>query len=487
MSEQSYRSAGTLLAQLASGETTSVALVNHYFSRMAQFNKPLNAVVQQHYALALEAAARADRERLEGRARGVLHGLPCTVKESFDVQGWLTTSGAHYLKDNRATQDAPAIARLRAAGAILMGKTNVPMMTADWQTYNDLYGTTHNLWDRQRSPGGSSGGAAVAVAADFTPVEFGSDLFGSLRIPAHYTGVYAHRCSLGLMSVRGHVPGGGPQATDEPDLSTAGPMARSAADLRLMMRALSTFWVEPPRIPDFSRYQAKANYRVCTWFSAPHHEIDQQIAQRFQSFIDKLRAQPGVEVDDAMPADIDPDALFDIAVKLSGRLVSTALNGRQRLTAGLAALGFRLVGKLADVPEGITSYYQGMLKDSGEQRNTDKLRHEYSRVIETLFARYDVLLTPVSPVLAFAHMQQPVRKRKLIVNGEPQDYNEHLFWNMLATVFGLPATVYPLAKTMDELPCGIQIISGHFHDDVTINFAEFCESISGGFTVPEGY
>lgn len=103
MSEQSYRSAGTLLAQLASGETTSVALVNHYFSRMAQFNKPLNAVVQQHYALALEAAARADRERLEGRARGVLHGLPCTVKESFDVQGWLTTSGAHYLKDNRAT------------------------------------------------------------------------------------------------------------------------------------------------------------------------------------------------------------------------------------------------------------------------------------------------------------------------------------------------------------------------------------------------
>ncbi len=240
MSEQSYRSAGTLLAQLASGETTSVALVNHYFSRMAQFNKPLNAVVQQHYALALEAAARADRERLEGRARGVLHGLPCTVKESFDVQGWLTTSGAHYLKDNRATQDAPSIARLRAAGAILMGKTNVPMMTADWQTYNDLYGTTHNLWDRQRSPGGSSGGAAVAVAADFTPVEFGSDLFGSLRIPAHYTGVYAHRCSLGLMSVRGHVPGGGPQATDEPDLSTAGPMARSAADLRLMMRALST-------------------------------------------------------------------------------------------------------------------------------------------------------------------------------------------------------------------------------------------------------
>ena len=124
--------------------------------------------------------------------------------------------------------------------------------------------------------------AAVAVAADFTPVEFGSDLFGSLRIPAHYTGVYAHRCSLGLMSVRGHVPGGGPQATDEPDLSTAGPMARSAADLRLMMRAFRTFWVEPPRIPAFSRSQAKANYHGCTMFSATHHDITPQTAKRFQ-------------------------------------------------------------------------------------------------------------------------------------------------------------------------------------------------------------
>jgi len=153
------------------------------------------------------------------------------------------------LKNNRAAQDAPSIARLRAAGMIFMGKTNVPKMTADWQTYNDLYGTTNSPWDLSRSPGGSSGGAAVALAVDFTPVEFGSDLFGSMRVPAHYTGVYAHRCSLGLVSVRGHIPGGGPEDTTEPDLSTAGPMARCAADLRLMMQAVVRFGLLPRASP----------------------------------------------------------------------------------------------------------------------------------------------------------------------------------------------------------------------------------------------
>ena len=198
-----YRTATQLLAQLAKGETTSVELVEYYFDRIAQFNGPLNAVVQQYKSSALKDAMQADKERQAGKAKGILHGLPCTIKDSFDVQGWLTTSGANHLKNNRAAQDAPSIARLRAAGMIFMGKTNVPKMTADWQTYNDLYGTTNSPWDLSRSPGGSSGGAAVALAVDFTPVEFGSDLFGSMRVPAHYTGVYAHRCSLGLVSVRG--------------------------------------------------------------------------------------------------------------------------------------------------------------------------------------------------------------------------------------------------------------------------------------------
>lgn len=482
-----YRTATQLLAQLAKGETTSVELVEYYFDRIAQFNGPLNAVVQQYKSSALKDAMQADKERQAGKVKGILHGLPCTIKDSFDVQGWLTTSGANHLKNNRAAQDAPSIARLRAAGMIFMGKTNVPKMTADWQTYNDLYGTTNSPWDLSRSPGGSSGGAAVALAVDFTPVEFGSDLFGSMRVPAHYTGVYAHRCSLGLVSVRGHIPGGGPEDTTEPDLSTAGPMARCAADLRLMMQAVSSFWITPPRIPDFSRYQDRKQYRVCTWFNVPNHPIDSQVEKRLQDLVEKLKAQPGVVVEEAMPNGIDPEQLFDVAVKLSGRLVGTALNARQRLTAGLASLGFRLLSHVQDVPEGMASYYKGMTNDSEEQATTDRLRGEYSALIKELFSHYDVLLMPVSPVMAFHHMQQPVNKRKLKINGTAYSYNEHLFWNMLPTVFGLPATIYPLAKPEGEFPCAIQIISGHFKDDIAIDFAEFCEGITGGFTQPEGY
>lgn len=488
MSDQSkYRTATELLAQLAKGETTSEELVEYYFDRMAQFNGTLNAVVQEHKVAALNDAKQADKDRQAGKVLGPLHGLPCTIKDSFDVKGWLTTSGANHLKNNRAVQDAPAIARLRAAGMIFMGKTNVPTMTADWQTYNDLYGTTNSPWDLSRSPGGSSGGAAVALAVDFTPVEFGSDLFGSMRVPAHYTGVYAHRCSLGLMSVRGHMPGGGPQDTTEPDLSTAGPMARCAADLRLMMQTLSSFWVKPPRIPDFSCYRARKQYRICTWFSVVNHPLDSQVADRFRYFIEILKVQPGIEIDEAMPAGIDPEQLFDMSVKLSGRLVGTALNARQRLTAGLASLGYRLLSHVQDVPEGMANYYRGMTNNSDEQAATDRLREQYSNLLKELFSNYDILLMPVSPVVAFHHMQQPVSKRKLKINGIPYGYNEHLFWNMLPTAFGLPATIYPLAKQKNELPCGIQIVSGHFNDDITIDFAEFCESISGGFTKPDGY
>lgn len=488
MSEYSnYRSATELLALLAEGKTTSVELVQYYFDRMARFNGVLNAVVQQYKASALKEAEQADNARKLGEKVGILHGLPCTIKDSFDVQGWLTTSGARHLKNNRAVQDAPSVARLREAGAIFMGKTNVPTMTADWQTYNPVYGTTNNPWDLNRTPGGSSGGAAVALAVDFTPVEFGSDLFGSLRVPAHYTGVYSHRCSLGLMSVRGHVPGGDPQDTCEPDLSTAGPMARCAADLRLMMLALSSFWITPPRIPDFTRYHAKTRYRICTWFSAADHPIDSQVAKRFQSFVNALKMQSGIEVDEYMPAAIDPQKLFDMSVKLSGRLVGTALNARQRLTAGLASLGFKLLSYIKDVPDGMSSYYAGMTNNINEQLETDRLRMEYSNLISELFSHYDILLTPVSPVLAFHHMQQITNNRKLMINGVDYDYNEHLFWNMLPTVFGLPATIYPLAKQASELPCGIQMISGHFNDDILIDFVEFCEGISGGFSKPEGY
>ncbi|WP_281257727.1 amidase family protein [Paenibacillus donghaensis] len=485
-----YLAASEVIRLLEQGEVNSRQLLDYYYGRIDLVNEQLNAVVQQQRETAYAQADQADRDRAEGIKYGPLHGLPLTVKESFNVSGMLTTSGAPHLKHNRATEHAASVQRLVQAGAIILGKTNVPTMTSDWQTYNDLYGTTNNPWDISLTPGGSSGGSAAAVAADCTPVEFGSDLIGCLRIPAHYTGVYAHRCSLGMLSLKGHVPGNPPGDPSEPDLSAAGPMARSAGDLRLMMDVLYDPWVEVPVAPDFRKNTLKEQpkIKVLTWFEAPGHELDDRIKRRYADFTEALSGMEGMEVSHGMPAEIQMDDLFELAMKLSGRLVGTSLNSRQRLTASLASLGLRasrLVTKA--FPEGLDEYYRAMNQSEVEQEETDRLRQEYNRVITSLLQEYDVLLLPISPVLAIPHMQQAVHRRILEVNGRATGYNEHLIWNILATVFGLPATILPLPCANAELPCGIQIISGHFKDHISIDFAEVCEPLTGGFQIPPGY
>ncbi|WP_068618079.1 amidase family protein [Paenibacillus tuaregi] len=485
-----YQTASELIRQLGEGQVTSKQLVEYYFTRIDRFNPEINAVIQQQREAALQQAELADLEREAGTIRGPLHGLPMTIKESFNVKGLLTTSGAKHLRSNVAQGNAPTVQSLLNAGAIIMGKTNVPTMTSDWQTYNDIYGTTNNPWDLSLSPGGSSGGSAAALAADFTPVEFGSDLIGCLRIPAHYTGVYAHRCSLGGMSVRGHVPGNPPDDPSEPDLSAAGPLARSAADLRLMMKVLYDPWLEVPDQPDFTSNTliSKNKIKVLTWFGDAAHELDAPIIRRYEDFIAKLSQKSEIEVHRQMPADIRIEELFELAIQLSARLVGTSFNARQRMVASLASLGLRMSKAFTSAfPEGLDRYYAAMNDGPAEQRRTDQLRQEYHQKFAALFEQYDVLLMPVSPVLAIPHMQMAVHRRSLDVNGKAVGYNEHLIWNVLATVLGLPSTVMPLQHREGEMPCGIQIVSGQFQDHKTIDFAEICEEITGGFVAPAPY
>ncbi|WP_025690879.1 amidase family protein [Paenibacillus zanthoxyli] len=488
--EWAYQTASDLLQYLREGQVTSKQLVDYYYNRIDHLNPAINAVIQEQREAAIEQAEQADLQRRGGRIRGPLHGLPMTVKESFNVKGLRTTSGAKHLRDNVAQDNAPAIQRLIDAGVIIMGKTNVPTMTSDWQTYNDLYGTTNNPWDHRLSPGGSSGGSAAALAAGLTPVEFGSDLIGCLRIPAHYTGVYAHRCSLGTLSVRGHVPGGDPGDPTEPDLSAAGPLARCAADLRFMMNVLYKPWLEVPLKPDFTcnTLKTKSKIKVLTWFGDAAHEVDGKIKRRYEEFITELSRKAEIEIHNQLPTGIRLNELFELAIQLSARMVGTSFNARQRMVASLASLGLRMSKAFNSAfPEGLDRYYAAMNDGPAEHRQTDQLRQEYHRKFAALFQEYDVLLLPVSPVLAIPHMQQAVHRRSLDVNGVTVGYNEHLIWNVLATVLGLPATVMPLQHKDGELPCGIQIVSGQFQDHLTIDFAEICEEITGGFAPPTAY
>jgi len=485
-----YKKATELLELLNNGGVTSEELVKYYFSRIKTLDKAVNAVVHSNEQEAIIKARKADEDRRNGVIYGPLHGLPCTVKDCFHVKGMLTTSGARHLVNNMASDNAPSISKLCEAGVIIMGKTNVPTLTIDWQTYNDVYGTTNNPWNTNLTPGGSSGGSAAAVAADFSPVEFGSDLCGCLRIPAHFTGIYSHRCSLGFLSVRGHVPGNEPDDPSELDLSSAGPMARCAADLRLMVSALYDPWVIPERTPDFnkSRMKDKSKIKIRAWLMEPGHDIDDVIAKKYKQFTETLSKDPRYEIDYGTPSGLPIDKIIELCSKLSGRLVGSNFNARQRMTAAIISLGYKL-GNSVNIKnvDGMDSYYKGMEQKPKEQIETDRLRSEFNTRMSEFFEEYDVLLTPITPVLAFEHMHQPFLGRQLCVNGKSVKYNELVAWNALSTVLGLPSTVIPLNNEAKDLPCGIQIISSHFSDDITIDFAEMVEPMTGGFQIPNGY
>ncbi|HXA63100.1 MAG TPA: amidase family protein, partial [Streptosporangiaceae bacterium] len=213
---------------------SSRELLDHLLSGVERRNPVLNAVVALDADRATEAAAAADAATARGEAVGPLHGLPMTVKDVWETEGLVTTSGDPALRDHVPRTDALAVARLKAAGAIVFGKTNTPLQADDWQTYNDVYGLTRNPWDTARTAGGSSGGAAAAVAAGLTPLELGSDIGGSIRNPAHYNGVYGLKPSWGVVPCRGHIPGP-PGSLAEPDVGVAGPIARSIDDLQVAL------------------------------------------------------------------------------------------------------------------------------------------------------------------------------------------------------------------------------------------------------------
>src|SRR5882724_3068833 len=205
-SELDFASALAAARAIRRGDVSSVELTTHLLGRIQQFNPKINAIVTLTAEAALERARAADEARARGEWWGPFHGVPCTVKDTFEVAGVTTTAGLPTLKSHVPARDAVVVARLRRAGAVVLGKTNVPPAAADWQSYNEVFGVSNNPWDLARTPGGSTGGGAAALAAGLTYLEPGSDLGGSIRVPAHFCGVYGHKPTLGVVPLRGHIP-----------------------------------------------------------------------------------------------------------------------------------------------------------------------------------------------------------------------------------------------------------------------------------------
>jgi amidase len=406
-----------------------------------------------------------------------------TVKESFNVAGLPTTFGNPLWRNNIAAGNAFLIDRVLQAGAVVFGKTNVPYMLGDAQSYNEIYGTTNNPWDPTRSPGGSSGGEATALAAGLSALGAGSDIAGSLRNPAHYSGVYGHKPTWGLISTRGHAP---PGIMTPTDISVVGPMARHAEDLDLALRALAgpdllqqSAWRVDLRPP---RHRRLGEFRVAVWASSPLCRIDTSVSDLFDRAIDAV-VRTGAVVDDAARPEIDEEEhhrLFMLLLRAAtaSRMRDEDFIRQQEIAATITAND---VSDRAAVARGATLLHRAW-GTANEART--KLRYAWHE----FFERFDVLLTPVAATAAFRHDRNPNRdERTVLVNGKSMPYAEQLFFAGLASLSYLPATAAPIGLTAEGLPVGLQIIGSEGEDPTTIEFARLLAAEIGGFVPPPAY
>ncbi len=472
--EPKLNTAVDLCALIRAGELSSVDVLSDFIARIEASDRAINAVVVRDFERALERAKAADRRRSQGSLDGLgrLEGLPLTVKESFGVSGLATTWGLPSHRDNRADQDAEVVRRLGAAGAIVFGKTNVPTGVADQQTSNSLFGTTNNPWNGNLTCGGSSGGSAAAVAAGFTSVEIGSDLAGSLRIPAHFCGIYTHRPSYGLVPQTGHSLTGRSATTD---LTSIGPMARSVADLRLLLDVImgpdpldAPGWrIDLPR----SRAETLSGFRVAVLVDHEACEVDEGITSSIRDLVETLR-RAGARVDETVEWPIDLEVCHHDYMVMARAV-------------GLRHSPPELIRRLSDEASGLDeadmSYRAAGRRAAGLSHHgwhaLNERRHMFRLAWQRFFRSYDVVLCPVHASQAFPHDLDTERESRTIeVNGKPQDYNASLFWMAIAGLNYLPVTVRPIGL-VNHLPVGLQIIGPYLEDLTTLRFAELLEEL----------
>ena len=483
MTDLWFRSALELAAEIRSKRIGCRELLEVYLGRIELYNKKLNAVIGTILDSARKRADAADVALARSEIWGPLHGVPMTVKESYDLVGLPTTWGAPEFKDKLASRNALAVDRLTAAGAIVFGKTNVPLMLADWQSYNAVYGTTSNPWDLTRTPGGSSGGAAAALAAGLTGLEAGSDIGSSLRNPAHYCGIYAHKPTWGVVSPRGHALDG---RVAYADISVVGPMARGAADLEVALAAMAgpdevdgQGWrVELPK----ARHERLSDFRAAVLTSVPHAEVDDAVQAGVMAVADAL-AKAGARVSDNARPDLDTlevDRLFR-------RLLGAAMSGRQQEEVFRRNLERT---KTID-PTDFSSMAQNLRASTLYHRDwlvSNEARHKMRIRWAEFFSEYDVLICPPVTTAAFPHNHagEPF-ERTLVVNGRERPIAEQLFWAGYSGLFYLPSTVVPAAQTPQGLPTGVQIIGPQYGDLTCIRLARLLEREYRAFTPPPGY
>ncbi|MFT3723175.1 MAG: amidase family protein [Hyphomonadaceae bacterium] len=435
-------SAAQLSAGLKKKAFSAAELCEASIDRIERLDSQTNAVIVKDYERARAEARMADEAIARGQMKP-LTGIPMTVKESFDLRGHPTTWGFEAFRDHRAREDALAVQRLKAAGAMVLGKTNVPPALGDWQSANPIYGRTNNPYDLTRSPGGSSGGSATAIAMGYSALEVGSDIGGSIRVPAMFCGVYGHKTSYNLAPQGGHSPGG--MIGAPPLLGVIGPIARSAEDLATALDVIAGPDAELPAnkvILPLPRHGSLASFRV---FVLDHH-----------------------------PA---------------ARANSDMLGALEHLADALTKAGATVARQSSLLPDLNQQWktYQAMLHTIITRRDATQTRppisaHDWFEHLDNqlrirrqwaeFFRHFDIVLCPAFGTPAFPHAPEPDwRKRSLDMDGEQGNFGSQLGWAGIATVANLPSTAIPLGLNRQGLPIGVQAIGPFLEDKTTIAFA----------------
>jgi amidase len=474
--------AAELTQAIRDRQLSSRELLGELLARAERVNPALNAIVAWDVERAMAGAKAADDAIAQGEPAGPLHGLPMTVKDTWETAGLVTTSGAAEFASNVPAADALGVSRLRQAGAVIFGKTNTPAYAGDWQTYNDVYGRTNNPWDISRTAGGSSGGAAAAVAAGITPLEFGSDIGGSIRNPSHFNGVYGLKPSWGVVPVRGHIPGP-PGSLLTVDVGVAGPIARSVADLRTAFGVLAG-----PLPEDAAAWRLDfdpgtdltdvGRLRVASLFGEGSEvlPIASDVRASLDTFAARLSAA-GVRLDQArLPVPLS-DALAtwrDVTMPIFG--------------AGMPDAEFATLSALEDVSgdDPVLITRRAMASRFRDVLAATERRQGQRMAWAEFFRDYDVALAPVMPVAAFPHdTDRPIDERLIDVDGLPISHHTAAAWLCAIGVVLLPVVTLPTGLTKTGLPVGVQVIGPFLSDLRLLRIAELLDAAGGvGFGPP---
>ena len=484
---ESY-SATSLVKAIKNKKTSATELLKYFIDRHKRLDTKINAVVTTDFEGALKRAQKADEALSRGETWGPLHGLPMTIKDNIEVAGMPITYGSPMFSEYIPQKNADVVQSLLDAGAIIFGKTNLPLFGMDTQSFNDVFGQTNNPWDISKTPGGSSGGAAAALAAGLTGLEIGNDIGGSIRLPAHFCGIYGHKPSYKIVSRHG---GKKPWKTNHSnypvdlDLAVSGPLARSAEDLKLAMDVI----VAPPsyqrkaikiKLPDSRKLKLK-EFRVGLWIDDSLYPPDNEVGNCLQNMVEKL-TKAGVNLKDKKP---------DINLKqchwLRGDLDTATLSHLQ--PPGYFEWAVVKAKLLKDDDQSGTARWARAM--TIYHRDWNKLNEERAimrQKWEDYFQDIDVLLCPVARIAAHNHDHTKIGSRTIQFDNETLNYWDVVGpWNSLSLVSYLPSTVAPIGFTPSGLPVGVQIIGPYLEDYTSIQFAKLLERMNGSYKPPKGF